>query len=460
MAGAVPVTGLCAGAHPGRAGGALQWPWPAPGPQGGAHQMAGKCALIVDDSRLAREVLGRMLAQHGLRVEMAESAEAALAFLAAQRPDVIFMDHMMPGMDGFEAVRAIKQNPATATIPVMMYTSQSGDLYVGQARALGAVGVLPKQIRPVEVAEVLHSLHLTGEATADARHMAAPAPLPGAEVAMQPADWSDLHRWLQKMLGDHSRSLRSDLEAGIGRILAERLPPLRPVWPLRLLIVALAVVAAVFFLLHLDAQSRWQAASRQNLELMAALDRQRAGAAAAPAAGAAETPLPADIPDAVIAALEWGVNQSPAYAAGDMPFDDARAVQLAALLRQLRALGFRGTVRLEAHVGDFCMVRTGDGDYALAGDDLPVPRCDRLGWPPAEAVELAGRQSVAFANAIAAAAAADDGIRIEIEPVGNGRPRVAYPPAAAGSVAVEWNRAAQANQRVELHLVAAPAMVR
>ena len=36
------------------------------------------------------------------------------------------MDHMMPGMDGFQAVRAIKTNPATATIPIMMYTSQAG----------------------------------------------------------------------------------------------------------------------------------------------------------------------------------------------------------------------------------------------------------------------------------------------------------------------------------------------
>ena len=101
--------------------------------------MGYKCALIVDDSRTAREVLRRMLEAHELRVETAESAEAALEYLSAHRPDVIFMDHMMPGMDGFQAVKAIKENPATATIPVMMYTSQSGDLYVGQARALGAV---------------------------------------------------------------------------------------------------------------------------------------------------------------------------------------------------------------------------------------------------------------------------------------------------------------------------------
>ena len=102
-----------------------------------------KRALVVDDSKSARLVLRRMLEKHGITVETVESARAALDFLGTQRPDVIFMDHMMPGMDGFEAVRAIKNNPQTATIPVMMYTSKGGDLYLGQARALGAVGVLP-----------------------------------------------------------------------------------------------------------------------------------------------------------------------------------------------------------------------------------------------------------------------------------------------------------------------------
>ena len=59
------------------------------------------------------------------------------------------MDHLMPGMDGFQAIQAIKGNPDTATIPVVMYTSQEGELYVSQARALGAVGVLPKTVKQV-----------------------------------------------------------------------------------------------------------------------------------------------------------------------------------------------------------------------------------------------------------------------------------------------------------------------
>ena len=120
----------------------------------------GKRALIVDDSRSARIILSRMLEQNGMTVDTAESAEQALDYLQRSRPDVIFMDHLMPGMDGFQAVQAIKSDPLTATIPLMMYTSQEGELYVSQARALGAVGVLPKTVRPVDVSRILYQLHL------------------------------------------------------------------------------------------------------------------------------------------------------------------------------------------------------------------------------------------------------------------------------------------------------------
>ena len=132
-------------------------------------QTVNKTALIVDDSRSARVVLKKVLETHELNVDTAESAEDALDYLTDHRPDVIFMDHLMPGMDGFEAVSAIKQNPDTATIPIMMYTSQEGEVYVGQARALGAVGVLPKKIAPVEVSKVLKSLRVIGGERSDTR---------------------------------------------------------------------------------------------------------------------------------------------------------------------------------------------------------------------------------------------------------------------------------------------------
>src|ERR1700724_85843 len=150
--------------------------------------MARKRALVVDDSKSARVILSRMLEKYDIEVDMAESAEQAIEYLRSYRPDAIFMDHLMPGMDGLQAVQAIQGNPQTAMIPIMMYTSQEGELYVGQARALGAMGVLPKQVRPVDVSKVLYELHLLP----DRRDMTEPALQPvelgsGTPIARPPA---------------------------------------------------------------------------------------------------------------------------------------------------------------------------------------------------------------------------------------------------------------------------------
>jgi CheY-like chemotaxis protein len=125
--------------------------------------MSSKRALVVDDSKSARAFLSRILERHEIAVDAAESAEAAIDYLTRMRPDVIFMDHMMPGMDGFQAVQSIKNNPRTAAIPILMYTSQEGDLYLGQARALGAEGVLPKQIKQADVTKMLYQLQLVSD---------------------------------------------------------------------------------------------------------------------------------------------------------------------------------------------------------------------------------------------------------------------------------------------------------
>ena len=418
-----------------------------------------------------------MLADQELRVETAESAEAALEYLTAHRPDVIFMDHMMPGMDGFQAVKAIKENPATATIPVMMYTSQSGELYVGQARALGAVGVLPKQIKPVEVREVLRSLHLLpGDAPPAPSRRAGDTPgLSSLESVNSPADWSDLHRWLQEMLADHNRALRADLETTVSRVLVERLPPAGemapaatrlPFWPAGALIATLAAVAATFVWLHLDSEAQWRAVTRQNMGLLSELNALRASdvveasnAVARPAlaTGAGAAGSAAADPAGLAAALEWSVNQGASYPPDALPFDDVRLGKLTGLLDRLATLDFRGTVRLEGHVGDFCMRRATDGSWSMAADDLPMSRCERLGMPPDEARTESGRQSVAFANYLAELGVTGGQVRVELEPLGNTRPLVAYPLVTDGMTAGEWNIVARQNHRVEVKLAAKPA---
>ena len=79
--------------------------------------MAFKRALVVDDSKLARVALKRLLDEHDIAVEFAESGETALEFLEHDTVDVVFMDHHMPGMDGLEAVAAIKKDPENGHHP-------------------------------------------------------------------------------------------------------------------------------------------------------------------------------------------------------------------------------------------------------------------------------------------------------------------------------------------------------
>lgn len=108
-------------------------------------QMAIKNALLVDDSKVARFALSKLLENRDMDVSMAGSAEEALDFLnGSQRPDVIFMDHLMPGMNGVEATKAIKRNPATASIPVVMCTSKKSDDFMQEARGYGVYNILTK----------------------------------------------------------------------------------------------------------------------------------------------------------------------------------------------------------------------------------------------------------------------------------------------------------------------------
>ena len=72
--------------------------------------MSLQTALIVDDSKSARFGLRKMLEKCHLSVELCESAEQAIQYLESQKPDVIFMDHIMPGMDGPTWVRMARES--------------------------------------------------------------------------------------------------------------------------------------------------------------------------------------------------------------------------------------------------------------------------------------------------------------------------------------------------------------
>lgn len=103
-------------------------------------------ALVVDDSPTSRTLLSRILNKKGIHCEQASSGEDALSQLSWFHPDYIFLDHLMPGLDGFETLAKIKSGESTKHIPVIMYTSEHAHNYYEEARRLGAAGVISKQI--------------------------------------------------------------------------------------------------------------------------------------------------------------------------------------------------------------------------------------------------------------------------------------------------------------------------
>jgi len=103
-------------------------------------------ALVVDDSSTSRMLLTKILRKMDVHCEQASSGEDAISQLTWYHPNFIFLDHLMPGMDGFETLKTIKNDPETRNIPVIMYTSQHAHKYYEEAHALGAAGVISKQI--------------------------------------------------------------------------------------------------------------------------------------------------------------------------------------------------------------------------------------------------------------------------------------------------------------------------
>lgn len=100
--------------------------------------------LIVDDSPTEQHVIANMLQNHGFETLVASDGEEAISVAQSKHPDVILMDVVMKGMDGFRATRELSRNPTTASIPVVMVTTkdQESDRFYGLK--VGAVDYLTK----------------------------------------------------------------------------------------------------------------------------------------------------------------------------------------------------------------------------------------------------------------------------------------------------------------------------
>jgi twitching motility two-component system response regulator PilH len=89
------------------------------------RDMAIKKVLIVDDSPTERHVLNEMLTSAGYEVIASDNGEDAIMRAKRDQPDVILMDVVMPGLNGFQATRAISRDPETKSIPIIMCTSKT-----------------------------------------------------------------------------------------------------------------------------------------------------------------------------------------------------------------------------------------------------------------------------------------------------------------------------------------------
>jgi len=465
--------------------------------------MGAKRALIVDDSKSARLFLARILEKYELDVDNAENAESAIEYLATHRPDVIFMDHMMPGMDGFQAVQAIKNNPRTATIPIMMYTSQEGELYLGQARALGAVGVLPKQIKQADVSKVLYQLHLVTDRRRSEQTTFTAVNAPAGVSASSSSTSPDLAAIaaaadpnlpslltttsLREQFAELRRALVVGVDTQTDRITAEvrallleslppplpgALPPNPPIpwgWVVASAALAIALASTLLWWRNVNQLSGMSA---ELTELRAAVAEQQSATAALlrpslrqGASGGSGAPGGAG---AALAETLPGVGA--AGAGRTAPVEAAKPTVMAVpygadalggtRLEAVRQLVYRlakdnasAVVDVKSYAGRFCLVGNSVDGFSLAPDETLFAKCDLVGNPSDDALSPAQHTPLALANLAGDVRHSTRGA-LQVQS-GVGDPAVLavqYPPPSSDLTAGEWNRAAVANNRIEIRV--------
>ena len=432
--------------------------------------MAGKRALVVDDSKTARIILSQMLEKSDLVVDTAASAEEALQYLSSNRPNVIFMDHNMPGMDGLQAVQEIKKDPATAMIPILMYTAKEGEVYVGQARALGAVGILSKQVRPGELFNVLKGLGLVTDRRVPANDAVPVRPdaqlFPGRElpaddlveqVARRTArlvDTQSMQAQLASLMDDYlsrfrqeATGLRETLERGLetvavstaNEVYDRRESDQRRAQQLQDVVTETdrgnhAYLKLLLFAVLLLLPALWSLVMYNDARGDLTRQMQRS--------------------EALLESVEWALNQETAYPYGVPPFDQAWTDRLTGLVSRLTWFDFQGTVQVAGHVGRFCLSGSEKTGFRVAKPGLSLADCDRIGQPADLALILAEAQSDSFADYLERLRANPSSIRVELRSYGDEQPAVPYPDPDEVSTAGEWNRIAALNNRVEVKLLA------
>lgn len=109
--------------------------------------------LIVDDSPTELHVLRSMLERNGYKVSTAQTGEEGVEFAKRMRPDLILMDVVMPGLNGFQATRQLTKEPSTMDIPVIIVTTKDQDTDRLWAERQGAKAFIVKPAREKDLLE-------------------------------------------------------------------------------------------------------------------------------------------------------------------------------------------------------------------------------------------------------------------------------------------------------------------
>ncbi len=462
--------------------------------------MNGKQALIVDDSKTAQYLLKRMLQSYDLVIDVVSSAEEALTYLSYNQPAVIFLDQQMTGMTGMEALKTIKANPHTALIPVIMYTSQNDDLFVSQAIALGAQGILSKSaLQPSNLQQVLARLNFRmrseRDADVDADEESVIAPDKAADLArprgtragtaVNPAapDLDKVQLQIGRLFEMHIADVRTqinnstqfivrrmstslektasrDASAGsnslamvksavAAAVAAERLKKTTAVrWMAGSMLAAVMLFG--YFLLQFQADA--DAASQK---LLAALEANKAqpprmAAAVTSVLSADKAGVPAKVHPALLQAISWAQNTDFHFDFGEQPLSGMRLSNLHQLIYLLAEGGYRGPLVVNINFGNFCLEPDETNMLRPARSDVRASTCKmQKDMNPRFMVnDYVTLQYQAFEKSLAPL---QDG-RISIRLVTNGMstPRVDYPALSANTSAGEWNRAAHRNNRISV----------
>ena len=124
--------------------------------------MAIQKILLVDDSRTELHHVAELLTKRGYTVRTAQNGEEAMRRLGEEKPDLILMDVVMPGQNGFQLTRAITRDPRFVDVPVIMCTSKNQETDKVWGMRQGAKAYITKPFTENQLVEIINSLLVPG----------------------------------------------------------------------------------------------------------------------------------------------------------------------------------------------------------------------------------------------------------------------------------------------------------